>query len=737
MTSKNLFFKLMKEDFKRRIWAVSLIGLSFFFLFPVVAAFQAGVIREAMTQELGLLRYQNWIEGWLSFDCGMTAFVIVLTALICGLSSFSYLDSKQKVDFYHSIPVRREKMYIANYLDGVLILAVPYAVSLVLAVLVGVSNGAQGWVLWKTAASAFGMHMVYFLLLYTTTVVAVMLTGNLVIAFLGSAVLNFYIPVAVTLIQVCFETFYSTFVWSSMQKSMEHGLRISPVMEYTYQISQHIDGEFSWTALLGAFAAAMALAVLGCFLYRKRPSEAAGKAMAFAVTRPVIRILITMASALGLGLFFWSMRESTGWAVFGVLCGTVISHCVIEIIYHFDFKKLFANKAQLAVCGLVSIAVLFVFRYDLTGYDKYLPDAGNVKDAAVEVDILKGWVSYGETQKEPDGSYVWKGIPSSSFVMENMRYTDTENLLSIAAAGIGAMEQERAVQPEVEEAYSGYGYGSGDSGDTERISNITIRYTLKSGRHVYRRYSIDIDAVMPQISKLYASAEYQEGTFPLMGRGPESVADVYYSEQGQKIRLGQLTAEEKAVMLETYQREFSSITPEQMEGEYPVGLIRFTSPMDEEGLKWWERQEADGFKQYSGYSSYSHDRYLADKDYYPVYPSFTGTIRLLEEQQIDVGSYYANMDIRSVNIRWYDAYSDGWDGGRKEIVVTDPDEIQELKKVMLGTGRRYYNQLFSTSGLDVDIWVMEDGSTESYSTEFPRDGVPEFVIERLNGGRGH
>ena len=42
MTSKNLFFKLMKEDLKRRIWAAALLSLGFFFFYPVVAAERSG-----------------------------------------------------------------------------------------------------------------------------------------------------------------------------------------------------------------------------------------------------------------------------------------------------------------------------------------------------------------------------------------------------------------------------------------------------------------------------------------------------------------------------------------------------------------------------------------------------------------------------------------------------------------------------------------------------------------------
>ncbi len=54
MTSRNLFFKLMREDLKRRIWAVALLSLGFFLFYPVVAAFTAGEIKEYMDHAKGV-----------------------------------------------------------------------------------------------------------------------------------------------------------------------------------------------------------------------------------------------------------------------------------------------------------------------------------------------------------------------------------------------------------------------------------------------------------------------------------------------------------------------------------------------------------------------------------------------------------------------------------------------------------------------------------------------------------
>ena len=56
-----------------------------------------------------------------------------------------------------------------------------------------------------------------------------------------------------------------------------------------------------------ALAVAALLFGLGMFLYRKRPSEAAGRAMAFKVSEPVIRFLLVVPITLFSGMIFRSI----------------------------------------------------------------------------------------------------------------------------------------------------------------------------------------------------------------------------------------------------------------------------------------------------------------------------------------------------------------------------------------------------------------------------------------------
>ena len=104
--------------------------------------------------------------------------------------------------------------------------------------------------------------------------------------------------------------------------------------------------------------------------------------MAFPITEPIIRFLIAVPSSLLLGAMFHSMMYEDGWTVFGLVCGLLLVSCIIEIIYHFDFKSLFAHKRQLLISAVFVGVVFAVFRFDLFGYDRYLPATEKLEPVA-------------------------------------------------------------------------------------------------------------------------------------------------------------------------------------------------------------------------------------------------------------------------------------------------------------------------------------------------------------------
>lgn len=765
MMSKNLYFRLMKEDIQGRIWAFALIALGSFFMYPVTTAFMAGDIKYYADHARAVRLYTSQVLEYLGFGNGLTVFGVAVASLVCGMSSFSYLNSRSKVDFYHSLPVRREKLYLVNFVDGILLMAVPFLVNILLAAAVAVSNGvniaAAG--LLPLVFRTYLLHMAYFALLYATVVLAAMMTGHLVVGFLGAMVFWFYLPLVGSILESCFNAFFSTY-WMLEIDVFSFLRECSPIGRYVAQAER----ESLWQAAqlfpaLGALVGSVIIALAGCILYRKRPSEAAGKAMAFRASQPPIRIAISVLSGLALGLMFCKARESTGWLLFGAFFGSVISHCVIEIIYHFDFKKLFSNRLQLACCIAVSAAALLAFRYDIFGYDSYLPKAEETASAAVEINLMDGWVSYGQPEwNEEQKEYFISGSVSSQGEME---CKDIDAVLEIAQAGIRQAQTEKEKPTvsyaigdnvyliedsdtfEIEDSYleegdlESHSVIGGADGPTsvflagkideeekeeeeiQEWSSVYICYNLSSGRKAYRRYMMNIAPLSKLVDRLLADPSYFKNTFPLMAQDVDKVAKVRYREQEEEFLSDLPSQEEKARLLSIYQQEFASLTVEQMREEFPIGLIQFTTQNYEDALEWARRTSDTG----SYYGDKGYLDYWKELYYYPVYPSFSGTIEMLEKYGINPGTYEQEGRIGAITVRKYDSrHSDKL--YTAEFSATG--EIAQLRAVLKDEPRKYYAPFFLTEDIGVSAEYL-DARRGKRDLLFPRGGVPDFVYERL------
>ena len=144
MTSRNLFFKLMKEDLKRRLWAIGFSVLALFFAMPMAAAMGIGEIGNQYKQWLisgtgyenmvpetlrqtKILRLAGEILGFENYALFM---VVGAAAMILGLTGFLYLHSKKQIDFYNSLPMKREMLFTVKFLDGFLIILAAYLINM-------------------------------------------------------------------------------------------------------------------------------------------------------------------------------------------------------------------------------------------------------------------------------------------------------------------------------------------------------------------------------------------------------------------------------------------------------------------------------------------------------------------------------------------------------------------------------------------------------------------------------
>ena len=168
MTSRNLFFNLLKEDFRRRLWVFILAAVVFFGAFGVVFT----MMLEHWVENYSGVTYDSFSYG-MTYDVsedapGMTLaercagniaefialnpwliIVACVGAIICGVSGFAFLHSKKQVDFYHSLPIRRELLFAVRFVNGVLFFVIPYIISLLYVYLICGVFGAMSWkVVW-------------------------------------------------------------------------------------------------------------------------------------------------------------------------------------------------------------------------------------------------------------------------------------------------------------------------------------------------------------------------------------------------------------------------------------------------------------------------------------------------------------------------------------------------------------------------------------------------------------
>ena len=723
MTSRSLFFKYMKENTKQRIWSLALALLLCFFAFPVTTAlgismaFRPEHLNSSLPAEHALAQAQkDFTRDMLrmySMKSGGLAFMLTIAAVVLAVSGFAYLHSKKKTDFYHSLPIRREMLYAVTCLNGFLYMAVAYLGFLTIAaVMIRVKGVPFDW---GSLYLASVEHLCFFALVYMTAILSMLLTGNLVVGLLGTGVLFSWGPVISMTISAYFSEYFTTF---SGDDSFLLALseRTSPVAWYVEACMSSQPGRMA----LWALVAAAVLFVLGMILYRRRPSEAAGHAMAFKVTEPIIRFLIVVPSSLLLGAMFHSMMYEDGWTVFGLVCGLLLVSCIIEIIYHFDFKSLFAHKRQLLVSAVFVGVVFAIFRFDLFGYDRYLPATEKLASGGIYCDLLDpdATSEYHSTVEYTEGWYgvTFDAMPSSTLADE-MQISDDQGLEllhTIAAQGVHDAAEAR------DRFLRGHGRSYEVEEDDAAFHNVTIAWHLRNGRTVYRRYRVNVSGVKTALEAVYDLDAYKTAMYPVLSLTADDVAGINYKEEDEcshvKLsgadmkaadRTGDSTGLEKkagssvtdaaddsiglsgsadsmkAALLAAYQAELKALTSETRAHEMPIAEIQFKTN-ENQALIQKLRDEGGNYTLFNHYY------------YYPIYPSFTKTIALLRACGVEVGGMVTPEKTASITLSYQGvsvseeemAPADTELGQRQRkylsddrramLTVTDPEQIQEI-----------------------------------------------------------
>ncbi len=693
MMSKNSFLVNMKENNKRRIWLWILSGLFWFLYYPIGMMMSIGRqqtinevrgFSEAVAKERILLAAREWLSVASN---GGHLVIVSLIAAVCAIQGFSYLYYRQKVDFYHSIPVKKSRRFAVIYLNGILVFLLPYVLNLAVAMAVAGINGAMNRDNVGIALAGLPFTILLFLGNYSLTVIAVMMTGNLVITIFATLIFVLYEPVVYSLLETFRQSFYDYYSYQSANRTFY----LSPIGKTMEGIGRAMETSM-WTAALPQLLAVAGMTVLftaiAWFCYWKRPAEAAGKAMAFAKTKSVVKVMLVVPAALGVGCVIKDIIGETPYAMmaFGMVMAVVIGSCVIEVIYEMDIRAAFRKKRQMLIAGVFVAAIFLTFCFDLTGFDRWTPDPAKLEDAVVI--FSEDMYQHGYVDKD------FKVIDVTEYFLSKPGISDIEAICELS-----------------------------EKKSTEERIWCEVAYRMKSGKVIWRSFSVseEEDELWNLImgSREYKEAKcqlYDEEIYAGMKRNriTELIFDTGFREEN-------LPVKDLDEFREAYLKDLQKADYSMLREEFMCGRVSFTV---ESGPK---------------------DRTVSRRFKYDIYPSYANTLAFLEKKGVYDGNYLDAEKVASVSVTNYhsDIYEKMFESmspeeqlsiGSREYAVTknfyEEGQIRELLQAVYPSG---FDQWWKPEGvIDADYEVIvqyKDGSTHSSYYRGSNDGG--LITERI------
>lgn len=729
MTSKSLFFKLMKEDFKTRVWTLAISILIFFFSLIVATAmmisfnlYEGSAYSSYSYREDLALNFISYIDVTNPFF----GIIFIVLSLVMAMSGFAYLYSKKKVDLYHSLPVKREVLYFIKIINGILIVVIPFIICEIVASLLVLANTGEIMVI-TSALWAIAEWTLLFILSYFLTVFSIMLTGNMLIGILACGFFSFYFPLISLVLKGYQSTFFDTYYTSGF--IIENVLPNMSSFMLMFNIF-----ELKWlTRIIIVILASIAFLFINLFLYKKRASEAAGKSVGFNVIKlPIKAMMVIFMSILMYLLGYEVMNHSIGWGLFGLIVSGVITHCVMEIIYNQDFKKIFAKKIELLVLIIISIFITAAFQFDIFGYDSYIPSASQIKSTAVISDLLESNSEQYYNKVEISDAYYDESFvdvdyaSDSKIEADQIKKMDIQNkdaVLELARQGIEAAKYD--LEPQ---------------GDFDRV---LISYKLKNGRTVGRVYYLDLDQSTLGLSSVYADESYKKSNYPILSQNPENIVSVDFNGiMDNDTHIVFHDDEMKKKFVETYKKELMNLDYETKLKSYPFASIRFNDDFMEGALRKYA-----GFNYTSDSTSATYSKWeniyassLESVGFYPIYPEFKETLDLLKEMGVDITYKFPAQYVESIDVSYNDWENTTLDDNNEEVepyssettpkTFTDKKDIEEILDKLVVCDSPYKENLNEDRDYTV---IINSGSQEGSayrgynSYGFKKGNIPEVL----------
>lgn len=610
-------------------------------------------------------------------------FVMILLSVACAASGYAYLHQPEKTDFFHGFPLKRTQWFDISYVGGLLIFLIPYLFSSLCTMIIGAVNGVLVSSNFTECILAVLGGILGFLILYHTAILGMMLTGKLVAGVLAGFVLIVYGSMVTdlfsNLISTFLDTHYSIYNYDISQP------QTSPVISYVSPLDMFSSMAYRTSAnlqlplfLLAAVIIIAAVWFAARFIYQKRQLEAAGNALAYPKTAPVIKILIAIPTALFIGFFAGSFYYTNGtkWIIICSILSVVLLCGIIEFIYSQDLRQIFKRKYSSLISILGVIGILAVMQFDLFGYDTWLPESSELESMAL----------YGDTYPDYFGIYdVGSNLDYNNpqYILLNIsgQQKDFESIYALAEEGI--LNHNLDITPDA--LYTD---------ETADYTSIVIRFNKSNGSTSYRCYAVKRESLVDCLDKLCMKESYRKALFPVFRIKNEEVENVALNTLLGHTPLD-LTQEEQHALLDAYRKDVMRVDIHKLQEDGPIGSFVLDLASDRTDTA-------------AGTESAYYDNQISNLY---IYDTYENTVNLLNEYGYTIKTKINPEDVTQMT---HIIYSQGEKEADTSIPVTDPVEISRLLDRIGYISSKIAGSMDWTNE-SVEVWLKGDTSARHYS----------------------
>jgi len=517
---KSYFDKgIILNECKRLYWVPILYFLGLFISVPLQILLEVQRYMPDLEENMQYL----WItRNILGFNHPGTLVMLFVVPVAVGLLMYRYLQKRKNSDMIHSLPIKREALYISHGVTGVLFLLIPLvlitAITGIIQQIFGLEFIFTLQDLWIWA----GTIMLMSLVLYAGTIFVGMVTGMTI----AQGILTYIVlilPVGLhQLIVYNMEFYLYGFSWERYGGlSTELIQQLSPLIRIAML---HGDG-LSGMEVLGYSLFTVGILVIGLYIYKERKLENNLQVIVFKPLKALFKYGVTFSVMLLAGMYFYSASDgSMAWVWFGYAFFALLGYGIAEAIIQKSVRILsFKMVRGFVLYSAVILLTIGVLTLDVTGFEQRQPKAEEIEGI---------YIGYNEHNYRAMKEY--GGEDSAFREEENIQQAkDFHQML------IDFKEEVRNPRERSREDRS-----------------FHFVYELKNGETLTRHYSsVPKELYLEAYGSLIESEEYKYSHYPILSVPKEDLQRVSIRGYSKDSQVSILEPEEIAGILEALQKD--------------------------------------------------------------------------------------------------------------------------------------------------------------------------------------